>query len=388
MELSRKQTREHCRQLLGRKPPRGLRAEITRHGTAIWVYRAPGVYHQMKSSPGSVAFWQEYTDASRGLRVAAPAQPGLLPSDPNSFAWLVERFLSSSTHLQKEEATRKARKNVLMRIVNRDDGKVGASAFRDITEKDIRSLRDKIATDDGKVPMEDVGKEVDGVVLGKAAMANGTVAILRVLFSWAVDVAQIPGLDRNPCLGVKAFEYAGGTNYVWTDDDIARFEAAYPLGTRERLAFALMLYTGQRSGDIVRMGRQHIRDGWLTIIARKTRKHKSEAAQVPVLDVLAETIAASPTGDLTFLVGENGAPLSVSRFGTWFRAACDKIGLPECTPHGLRHAGATRLASRGADVATFQCIYGWSLAMIERYTRKATRRHSAAKDIHLLNHAA
>ena len=109
---------------------------------------------------------------------------------------------------------------------------------------------------------------------------------------------------------------------------------------------------------------------------------------MPVLDVLSEAIAAGPTGDLTFLVGDEGTPLSVSHFGTWFRAACDKAGVPECTPHGLRHAGATRLASRGASTATLQCIYGWSLPMAERYTKTASHRRSAERDIHLLNHAA
>lgn len=386
MEPSRKQTREHCRQLLGRKPPKGLRAEITRHGTAIWVYRASGIYHQMKNAPGSVAFWQEYTDASRGLR-AAPTQPGLLHSDPNSFAWLVERFLNSSTHLAKEEPTRKARRNVLMRAIARDDGKVGATAFRDITEKDIRSLRDKIATEDGKVKMEDVGKEVDGVVLGKAPMANGTVAILRVLFGWAVDVEQIPGLDRNPCLGVKAYSYDKGTNYVWTDEDMLRFEKFYPLGTRERLAYALLLYSGQRSNDVKRMGRQHVRheDGidWLvTPHQRKTRK----AAGVPVLAVLAEAIAAGPTGHLTFITGEDGAPLK--DFGRWFRAACDKAGVPECTPHGLRHAGATRLADRGARTSTLIKIYGWSVQQAENYVKSAQNKRTTLEDIHLLNHVA
>ena len=123
-------------------------------------------------------------------------------------------------------------------------------------------------------------------------MANGAVAILRVMFNWAVEDAKL--LRTNPCLGVKAIKYTGGTNHVWTDEEMMRFEEAYPLGTRERLAYALLLYSGQRSADIVRLGRQHLKDGWLTITAGKTGK----AAQVPVLDVLSEAIAAGPTGDL------------------------------------------------------------------------------------------
>jgi integrase len=166
---------------------------------------------------------------------------------------------------------------------------------------------------------------------------------------------------------------------------MAKFEAAYPLGTRERLAYSLLLYSGQRSGDIVNMGRQHLKDGWLST----PRQHKTgKSAAVPVLPVLAEAIAATKTGDLTFLVSDEGAPLAVSSFGRWFRKACDDAGVPDCTPHGLRHAGATRLAARGAKASTLVCIYGFTLAMAERYTRSAEHKRTALEDIHLLNHAA
>src|SRR5262249_45709222 len=46
----------------------------------------------------------------------------------------------------------------------------------------------------------------------------------------------------------------------WTDDEIARFEAHHPVGSKPRLAHALLLYTGQRRGDVIRMGRRHIKD--------------------------------------------------------------------------------------------------------------------------------
>ena len=56
-----------------------------------------------------------------------------------------------------------------------------------------------------------------------------------------------------------------------------------PLGTaRAPRLCPPALQPGSAASDIVRLGRQHIKDGWLTIHAGKTGK----ASQVPVLDVL------------------------------------------------------------------------------------------------------
>ena len=68
---------------------------------------------------------------------------------------------------------------------------------------------------------------------------------------------------------------------------------------------------------------------------------------MPVLAVLSEAIAAGPTGQGdVHRSRHDGSPIRRVDFGSWFRAACDKIGVPECTPHGLRHAGATRLLGK------------------------------------------
>ena len=41
--------------------------------------------------------------------------------------------------------------------------------------------------------------------------------------------------------------------HTWTEEEITQFEERWPNGTRERLAFALLLYTGQRGSDVYRM---------------------------------------------------------------------------------------------------------------------------------------
>src|SRR3712207_8216643 len=62
----------------------------------------------------------------------------------------------------------------------------------------------------------------------------------------------------------------------WSDEEIAAYEARWPLGTKQRLALALLLYTGQRRSDVVRMGRQHLRDGGHRIFVKRSEEHTSE----------------------------------------------------------------------------------------------------------------
>ena len=57
--------------------------------------------------------------------------------------------------------------------------------------------------------------------------------------------------DRDPTAGVKG--YKSKEIHTWTEHEIEIFEARWPQGTRERLAFSLLLYTGQRGSDVHRM---------------------------------------------------------------------------------------------------------------------------------------
>ena len=63
----------------------------------------------------------------------------------------------------------------------------------------------------------------------------------------------------DPTRDIKQRSIKGDGFHTWTDDEIAQFEAHHPIGTKPRLALALLLYTAQRRSDVVRMGRQHIR---------------------------------------------------------------------------------------------------------------------------------
>jgi integrase len=88
---------------------------------------------------------------------------------------------------------------------------------------------------------------------------------------------------------------------------------------------------------------------------------------------------------MTFLVTEFGAPFTDAGFGNWFRDRCNEAGLPRCTAHGLRKAGATIAAENGATEHQLMAIYGWeSPKQAALYTRKANRKRLAGDAMHLV----
>ena len=125
------------------------------------------------------------------------------------------------------------------------------------------------------------------------------------------------------------------------------------------------------------MGRQHIKDGVLTITQEKT----GTTVAVPVHPQLRAAIDASAgiNTNLTFIVTERGRPFPGHSFTAWFRKHCDDAGLPKrCVVHGLRKAAARRLAEAGCTVHEIAAITGHvTLREVERYTKAVDRERLA-----------
>ena len=80
---------------------------------------------------------------------------------------------------------------------------------------------------------------------------------------------------------------------------------------------------------------------------------------IPILPILQRTLDAGPTGELAFICGTKGKPLTKESFGNLFKKACKRAELPNRSAHGLRKIAATRAAENGATVAQLEAIFGW-----------------------------
>ena len=202
--------------------------------------------------------------------------------------------------------------------------------------------------------------------------ANSRLKAIRQVFKFGVRKKHAP---FNPARDIPYIKTASTGFHTWTVDEVRQFEERHPIGTKARLALALLLFTGQRRADITRFDLQHMKRGRITFTQHKGRNRKPKRLVLPVLSSLQTVIDASPCGDLTFLVNEFGNAFSDAGFGNKFRDWCNQAELHHCTAHGLRKGGATIAANNGATSRQLMAIFGWdTLKEAERYTRQADQQ--------------
>ena len=319
-----------------------LLREVSRHGTVRWVVRiGHGPRKPIVAAYGTPEFEAAYHAAVRGD--AAPA-PRAGRSD--SLEWLWDRHRDSSAWAALSEATRRQRVNLMRPTIKA----AGAMPFASVERAHVIQGRE----DRARTPSQ----------------ANNWLNTMRSLFAWAKENGFV---TADPTEGVKIVKRpkTGGFR-EGTEDEIAKFEARWPVGTRERLALTIFLETGLRRGDAAALGRQHIRDGMIVIRTEKT----GQQVRIPVSDALATAIDATPSPGLALLARADGQPMSKEGLGNWFHGACTaaKVGF---SAHGLRKAAAARLVDLGLTEAELEQIMGWAPG--SGMARIYTKRRDAAK---------
>ena len=199
--------------------------------------------------------------------------------------------------------------------------------------------------------------------------ARNWLKALNAMLAFAVD--QKFRAD-NPAAGIKLKAVKSDGIRTWDEGEIEQFERFYPAGSLERLALAMLIGTAQRVGDVVRMGRQFVSDGAITVRQGKT----GATLLIPISDDLRRHL--DQTSGMTFLTSPRGGPFTAASFSDWFKRRCREAGLGHLCAHGLRKAAARRLAEAGCSAHEIAAITGHrSLKEVERYTRAADQARLA-----------
>src|SRR6516164_7427368 len=225
----------------------------------------------------------------------------------------------------------------------------GSIAFRSLsggTPAKRRTILERFRENHGHMPLASLPKEFIIALLDTMPphAARNWLKSFRHFIRWCLDRKLV---RDDPTFSIRLKVPKSDGFHTWSEDQISAFEAHHKIGTKPRLALALGIYTAQRRGDVVRIGRQHIRDGVLAIRQQKT----GTTLAIPVHPDLAAIIAATPLGHLTLLTTSTGKSYGANDFTDQFRAWCDAAEVPQhCVFHGLRKAALTRLADAGCTV--------------------------------------
>jgi integrase len=338
-----------------------LRVDKDWHGNERIFVRRHGRNIRPRETPGTSAFQREYADAlqqiaslDRTKKAAEAIRPLLATIKPHTFGWVAARYFGSGEFAGLDPVSQRRIRTIIDSCLQTDfkGEPMRACPVSMLTAAKIKFLRDaKMAT--------------------KGA-ANKRLQYLSAMFGWAVEDGC---MLSNPVRDVKKLKYATDGFHTWTVEEVQQFERQFPIGTKPRLALALMLYLGVRRSDVVKIGPGIVKEGVLSLVPQKTRYKRLTISYKPILPELARIIETTKIGTGSFLETARGKAFSAAGFGNWFRDRCNEAGLQHCTCHGLRKAGATIAAERGATTNQLMAIFVWTTPhQAEVYTRKADRK--------------
>ena len=279
------------------------RLRRTVKGRKVDVY-LPGPY-------GSPEFRQAYEEAIEGARIAGRrAQPGTV-------GYLIEAYLDSVAYRNLAPVTRANKRGRLDWIKE----VVGRARYAKMEPRHVEALMAK---------------------KGGPVAANRLRKDLSQLFRFAAKRLGYAG--TNPAALADAHKAESSGFHTWTDQEIGIYRAVHPTGTKARLAFEILLGTGAARQDAAALTRSNIRGGRLFYRRGKT----GQEVDLPILPELATELAHLPPDQMMLLAhGSQDRAYTPESLGNWFRGMCTAADLPHCSAHGLRKAGARRLAEAG-----------------------------------------
>ena len=311
---------------------------------------------RLPDDPRSEEFQEAYRAALLGQM--SPERQRNLPPAPGTIAALIVSYMKSAAYVGLRATSKKgyASRIEVLRTVH------GHRAVGGLTRERIEA-------------------GILGRYHDRPGAALSLLKMLRILIHHAMslDDRNPLKLQHDPSIGIKRPK--AGEIRAWTDAETAAFERRWPLGSKERTAYALMLYVGTARADIHRMTWRQIDDVMSGVTY--TRSKTGVRIEIDVHDELRRALEHAARDHITVINTAFGRPFTAAGFSQFMRHAIKAAGLPiDCKPHGLRKTLGRRLADDGATVHEIMAVLGHTtLAEAERYTREADRRRGGRQAI-------
>lgn len=335
-----------------RELPRFVEKNVVKGHVYLSFRRGKGARIKLPSDPGSAEFQEAYAAALAGnALVMREAKPEAIQD--GTIAALIVSYRKSAAFVELRN-TSKAGYISRLDALRRNHG-----------HRTVKGLtRERIIT------------KIMEPYAGQPGAALDTLKKLRILIRHAIVLGW---LKHDPSLGIKRPKTTEVRS--WTEEEIESFETRWPVGSMQRLAFALHLFTGQRGSDVHRMTWADIRDGRIAVVPQKDRVKRR--LLIDIHPDLQAVLDATERHHVVMLATAYGKMRTRKGFGNWMRDAITEAGLPmECEPHGLRKAAGRRLAEVQCSAHEIMAILGHqTLAEAERYTREASQSRLSSSGV-------
>lgn len=263
------------------------------------------------------------------------------PAVSRTFDGLMRLFEKSPEFRDKAKNTQRSYLLYLNRVSallrDREGNSVPAE---DLTPQDVTTIRDHLADGHG---------------------ANQAVRSIGALYAWGMK----PGrghVTHNPARGIPFLDE--GEHEPWPEWLIEE-ALADPIVRKE---VALLYFTGQRIGDVVRMQWSDIKNGMIEVRQQKT----GTPLLIAMLPELLGIVQAIDLRGFTVLTHSGGGAWSTSglrqHIQRWAKERGQKV-----VPHGLRKNAVNALLEAGCSAAEVNAITGQDLKTIEHYAKKRDR---------------
>jgi integrase len=336
-----------------RKLPPHVEKNIVKGNVYLSFRCGKGPRTRLPADPTSDEFKTAYLAALTGQ--PAPGRPTLQRAAPGTIAALIASYMKGAAYIGLRETSRAGYFSRIETIrVNH-----GHRTIAGLT-------RERIITGILQPYADRPGAALD------------TLKKFRILIRHAIDIGW---LKHDPSIGIKRPK--SRPVRAWTDAEMAAFERRWPLGTKQRTAYALMLGVGTARIDVHRMTWTQVDSGGVGYTRNKT----GVAVDIGLDDILRQALDAAPRSHVTIINTEFGQPFTVDGFSGFMRDAMKAAGLPlDCKPHGLRKTLGRRLADAGVSAHDIMAALGHTtLAQAELYTKEANRRRGGQRAVLQLN---
>jgi integrase len=320
---------------------RYLHAFVDRTGRVRYYFRHRGQRWPLSGQPGSAEFTARYDELLR--QCLATNQAANVVFGPGTVGLVIEKYLASADYTSKAVGTQQVYRVALDKLKEI----CGRALLANLQERHIRQIRQRFPA---------------------TSKADLAVMLLRNLWVFAKEVLAMD-LGPNPAAEVRNLHYRGWSHEPWPEWVIEKFDAEAHPKPNAQLALVLLLYTGQRASDVVKMRWSDYDGEGIAVRQLKT----GTPLWIPCHAKLKAALERTERRSEYILTTRYGEGYSAHGFCQMIRVATAQIGAAECSAHGLRCNAAIALVEAGCEVPQVMAITGHK-------TFKEAQRYASHRD--------